>query len=349
MPKLSVVLSVYNGEQFLAQTLDSILGQSFNDFELIAIDDGSSDRTFEILSAYHKTDHRLVLVKNNGNIGIPKSRNHGCNLARGEYIAVSDADDISVQNRFERQVQFLEQYSDIMLVGSSAELINDAGDQIGRVNLPTSPGYLGWLLILRNPFVHSSIMMRRAAGAAVGFYSENTPVALDYDLVTRVSMVFKVANLPEALIQYRVSNASITSTSKPLQDQIATEVMQRLASHYLQRHVSLREITALRKLIWEEPHFETDEMGVAAHVLKRLFNAYIAVKAPSVDDTRAIARYTAARLFTVSRRLWPTSVANAVYWLLQGILISPFSVATSVRNISKKSVRAIVPYRNSMV
>ena len=121
-PKVTVLMSVYNGEKYLQEAIDSILEQTFKDFEFLIINDGSTDKTGEILESYH--DLRIKIINNEKNIGLTKSLNKGLKLARGEYIARQDADDISMPERLEKEVEFLETHQDYAVVGAFAKIIN---------------------------------------------------------------------------------------------------------------------------------------------------------------------------------------------------------------------------------
>jgi len=135
-PLVSVVMAVYNGEPYLQYALDSILGQTFRDFELIVIDDASTDRTDEILSGYD--DPRIIIISNETNLGQTVSLNKGITIASGKYIARHDADDISHLDRFQSQVDFLNQNPRIGLLGTSYEIIDFSGQTIEIAILPTT-------------------------------------------------------------------------------------------------------------------------------------------------------------------------------------------------------------------
>ncbi|HGF9542707.1 TPA: glycosyltransferase family 2 protein, partial [Acinetobacter baumannii] len=131
---VSVVLPAYNAELYLKEAIDSVLSQTFTDFELIILNDGSIDRTEEIILSYN--DSRIVYVKNEKNLGLIGTLNKGINLAKGKYIARMDADDICLPERFKKQVDFLEKNNEIDLIGTNAIKINNNGDRIGVINMP---------------------------------------------------------------------------------------------------------------------------------------------------------------------------------------------------------------------
>jgi glycosyltransferase involved in cell wall biosynthesis len=208
VPRVSVTISVLNGERHLRATIDSILGQTFTDFELIVVNDGSTDGTGEILESCR--DPRLIVVHQE-NRGIAVSRNKATRLARGEFIAVHDADDISMPDRFEKQVRFLDEHPDYALVGSAFYEINEKGKIRRLVRVLTEDADLREFLGRRNWFGHGTVMMRRSAFEEVGRYDERFRYALDYDLFLRMIEKHKVANLKEPLYCWRAAASSVSN------------------------------------------------------------------------------------------------------------------------------------------
>jgi len=201
-PQVSVVLPVYNGAAELARAVDSILRQSFADFELIAINDGSTDGSAAILDALGDPRVRVIHQENRG---LAATLNRGIALARGEYIARQDQDDVALPPRFGRQVAFLKANPACALVGTRAEIrVGDRGPERFHDH-PLDDAALRFELLFDNPFVHSSVMMRKSALEAVGVYSIDPArqPPEDYELWSRLSRHYQVANLPERLTIYR--------------------------------------------------------------------------------------------------------------------------------------------------
>ncbi|MBZ0310357.1 MAG: glycosyltransferase, partial [Anaerolineae bacterium] len=144
MPEISVVMSVYNGEAYLKQAVESILNQTFPDFEFIILNDCSIDRTANILQDYAERDSRIKILHNEQNLGLTASLNRGLRAAQGAYIARQDADDISLPTRFAEQVHFLNQNPDVVLVSGNIEQINAAGQVIGHLNRAAPPELVRW-------------------------------------------------------------------------------------------------------------------------------------------------------------------------------------------------------------
>lgn len=208
-PTVSVLMAVYNAEPYLAQAIASILAQTYPDFELIAIDDGSSDRSLQILKTYAAQDDR-IRVFSRENRGIPKTRNELIAHAKGEFIAVMDADDVALRDRLAAQVQFLQTHPDVLWVGGAFELIDQGSRRITRIPLPEEDDQIKRLLWQGQiSFLHPTAMMRRAAVLEVGGYDEALPLAEDLDLWFKLAKRGKLANLPQAVVQYRLHPASI--------------------------------------------------------------------------------------------------------------------------------------------
>lgn len=207
-PKVSVIMSVFNATPFLAESVSSILNQTYKNFEFIIINDGSTDKTSEILSRF--SDPRLKIIHQN-NRGFTKSINYCLRLAKGKYIARMDADDISLPERLSRQISFLDSHPDIALCGTYAIAINESGQEIGRYTYPpVNHSDILRLLFRHNPFIHPSVMFRKKVIDQIGPYNEKFPVAQDYELWSRLAPQFKTANLPEFLLRYRILKKSVT-------------------------------------------------------------------------------------------------------------------------------------------
>ena len=218
-PKVTVLMSAYNGEKYLREAIDSILGQTFKDFEFLIINDGSTDKTGEILKSYN--DPRIKIINNNKNIGLTKSLNKGLKLARGEYIARQDADDISLPTRFEEELKFFEKNSNVALVGTDYFLINEKDEIIHTVNCFTENRKLKEKLLEGNQFAHGSIIFKKECVEKVGMYREEFKFAQDFDFTLRISEEFDVANIPKSLYKWRINIDSVSVKKKTLQDKYA--------------------------------------------------------------------------------------------------------------------------------
>ncbi len=205
-PKISVIMPVYNSEKYLRESIESILNQTFTDFELIVINDSSTDNSLNIIKSYK--DKRIKLINNKKNLGTVKSRNVGLRKAKGKYIAVMDSDDISLSNRFGLQFNYLENNPHIFLVGSSAIYIDDKGKEIKRFRKYDDYKMLAWRLPKSCSIVHSSVMFRNEGL----LYSRIFTSAHDYNFYLDLLEKGKnLTNLPNFLVKHRVHKDSIHS------------------------------------------------------------------------------------------------------------------------------------------
>jgi len=222
MPRISVVMSAYNSEKYIKEAIDSILSQTYEDFEYIIINDGSTDKTEEIIQSYN--DDRIVYVNNEENIGLTKSLNKGIKMAKGEYIARMDADDISLPHRFQKQVDFMDANHDVGVVGSWMECF---GDVNRIVKIPTEHEDLFYSFLHTYPTIpHPTAFIRKAIlfGNNI-FYDESVKYAQDFKLWNELKYVTRLSNMPEVLLLYRVNSCSISSLNKEEQNNIRYQVV----------------------------------------------------------------------------------------------------------------------------
>lgn len=210
-PKVSVIMPVFNGSRFVGEAIESILNQTFKNFELIIIDDCSTDNSVSIINAYKDT--RIKIIQNNVNIGSTASRNKGLVNSQGEYIAILDCDDIALSIRLEEEVNFLDKNPDFGVVGGWTKIMNENGVENGyswKNDLP--PEKIPSILLFKNYITHSSSMIRREA-MLPDFYKTNSITAgtvEDYELWIRIARNWKICNLQKFLIKHRQHPQSLT-------------------------------------------------------------------------------------------------------------------------------------------
>lgn len=223
-PTVSVVMSVYNGQDFIREAIDSILAQTFKDFEFIIIDDGSADDTTNIVRSYNDPRIRLICQNNHG---LVYSFNKGVRLARGGYIARMDADDISLPSRFKKEVSLLDKNPAIGLVGTFFQYIDEeTSERLKTVMFgPTKHIDLVRMMYLVNPFGHGSIMMRKQAVLEAGGYRSGYEPAEDYDLWHRIAEHWQITQIPEVLYLWRLNPNSISHTKMEIQHAAAARTV----------------------------------------------------------------------------------------------------------------------------
>lgn len=211
MPEVSVLMPVYNAAAFLKESIESILSQTFADFEFIIINDGSTDHSEQIIIAYK--DPRIRYIKNETNLGLVHSLNHGLKISQGLYIARMDADDIAVNKRLQLQVHFLQNNHTIHMVGSFIEEFN-ANGVVKLRKYPVSPKEIRWQLIKSTTFAHPAVMFCKSLITGGDFYYNSAYyTSEDYELFTRLALKYNLANIPIPLIKYRLHQDQV-STSK---------------------------------------------------------------------------------------------------------------------------------------
>lgn len=216
-PTVSVLTAVHNGERYLEESSASILGQEFQDFEFLMVDDGSTDRTPEILERLRRQDPRVVVIRQE-HAGQTRSLIRAVQAARGEYLARHDADDLSLPQRFERQVRYLEAHPSVGVLGCATDAIDERGRVLGPVPMRHGPSRVReGLKTLKVTMVHTSVMMRRAAYDSVGGYREAFALSQDIDLWLRMVQRYDVDNLPEPLVRWRLNAGGVYTARRELQ------------------------------------------------------------------------------------------------------------------------------------
>jgi glycosyltransferase involved in cell wall biosynthesis len=224
-PLISVVMSVHNGEKFLREAVESILNQTFRDFEFIIIDDGSADGSKAILEEYAARGARVRLVSRE-NRGLTKSLNEGLALARGEFVARMDADDIALPERFQRQIEYLNNNSLIAALGTWVCFIDGQGVKMIEHHSAAHPAIIAWEFSMGNMVWHPTMMIRREWLEKVGNYDESFWVAQDFDLWSRIFRAGgRVAVLPEVLLHYRCGPQQISKNRIESQGHAVMRVM----------------------------------------------------------------------------------------------------------------------------
>jgi len=232
-PTVSVLMPAYNAEKYIAESIESILNQTFSDFEFIIINDGSTDNTAKIIREYARRDSRIKFIDNKKNMGVAKTRNQLLDNAVGKYIAYQDSDDISLAHRLAYQVDFLDSHPDISVVGAAMETFPKY-EKLVYVERPKLLDFYGY-----NMVSNAVVMFRRSDILKYGFkYKENYQTCEDYDFWVQIVRVLKIYNLPEVLMKYRVLEKSL-SHNNPNLDKfnkiIRQDILDCLTDDYMMR------------------------------------------------------------------------------------------------------------------
>ncbi|MDL2241197.1 glycosyltransferase, partial [Bacteroidales bacterium OttesenSCG-928-K22] len=228
---VSVIMAAYNCEPYIRESIESILNQTFENFELIIVNDNSTDNTHEIIKSYN--DSRIKILNNDNNYGAAYSRNVAIKHAQGKYLAIMDSDDVALQERLEKQVYFLENNIDIDIIGSFVFEIDKDGQKLSFVKTPINKNEVKSSILFRSPVIHSTTMIRHDFFISNDlFYNENYICAQDYEMFSRAIFLGNIYNIPQALVSYRWTDSNISTKKKDIQQQYSKEIISNLLSKF---------------------------------------------------------------------------------------------------------------------
>jgi len=215
LPFVTVFTPNYNKSKFLQETIESVLRQTYENFEYIIIDDCSTDNSWDIINNYASKDERIKTFRNDKNMKIVKTRNEGFHLSssKAKYYAILDSDDVSTPNRIEEQVKFLEENPQYGLIGSNTIIIDEESKEIGYRKYASSDLEIRKVITRLNPIAQSSVLIRKKAIQEVGLYDEKWNVCQDYDYWLRIGINWKLMNFEKPLIKYRLSRTQVKVTN----------------------------------------------------------------------------------------------------------------------------------------
>ncbi len=296
-PKISVLMASYNEGKYLKEAIDSILNQTFKDFELIIINDGSSDNTSEILSIY--ADERIKIISNEVNIGLIGSLNKGLKECRGEFIARFDADDISEPTRLEEQLMFLEDNQNYCLVGSGVRLINSQGDLLA-IRIESNNYYvLQWKMLINNPFIHPTWFFRRKLlKEMTGYLSEpENEYVEDYDFLVRLSKICKATNIKKPLLRYRIHGEQVSQTKREEQRGNYLRISLSNIKDYV--NIGIKELINLDKAIYGKIT-RREDLRLALRTYKIILNGFLnQTKMKVVDRVKILIEYYRLKMIII--------------------------------------------------
>ncbi len=286
-------MAVYNGEAYLRECIESVLDQTYKDFEFLIIDDASTDITRAIIKSYK--DSRIRLIENSRNLSQVVSLNIGLEDAKGNFIARIDADDVMFPNRLERQLNFLNSKADVALVGSWADAIDEKGDIITRSKLPMrNEEIIVGILIGEFISVHSSVMFRKDVIIGVGKYNESFSFTEDFKLIIDLLIKgYKISNIPERLIKYRLHNDRISVRDHTPQIKRAYIAIREFTENFtrelseLDRELLFNFLTStgsMNKLYWENGLSKKDFKKIIALLDLLLVNVSGYFKFKRIED-----------------------------------------------------------------
>ncbi|MBI4335205.1 MAG: glycosyltransferase [Candidatus Omnitrophica bacterium] len=326
-PKVSVIMLVYNTAEFLREAVDSILNQTFKNFELIVINNGSTDDSGKILKSYADRRIRIIEIKNG--VAIPRARNIGVRAASGEYVAIMDSDDVSMPARFAKQVFYLDNHPEIGILGGQHALIYTRGRPTMASRFPIETNLIRWYIMCGTASISDpTVMMRRAIVNKLSGYLETAIIASDYELWSRAILHTKIANCHEVLLHRRLWENNISFRDPVLERNVVIASMARLIKMVLGKNVSKKKVANLLYLerLLFLPRFRTVnsvnkkinshclklmtgispdtpvEIKSTARLLRRLYEVYMQRYFLSREEKRQITVHTLKKLFLLAER-----------------------------------------------
>lgn len=296
---VSVVMPVYNSQDFLPEATESILSQTFRDFEFIIVDDCSTDNSAAIALDYQKRDARIRIYHHEQNIGIVGARNTGLELAQGKYIAWMDSDDVSIPERIEKQFLFMESHPEVGITSANAIMIDGKGNFLSDIQMPQTHILITWAFCFYDPIINPAVMANRELCIQAGGYrdlakgkTEYFPE--DYDLWIRLSNQTRFHNFSETLLKLRKHGKNITNTR--LQSTLRNS--SRICRAYLQS-VLRREIAQTPiEMIWEIAN--PPRLQGIPQLIEMLYNHFINLSEILPKEKKFIQEDAAIRLMRMA-------------------------------------------------
>jgi len=311
-PAITVLLPVYNAEAFIGEAVKSVLEQTYTDFELLIINDGSTDSSKAIIQSFN--DPRIRLVENEKNLRLIATLNKGIDLARGKYIARMDADDISMPERLERQFQFMETHPEVGICGSAFHAF---GKEEGTVRYPEKNEDIRMMMLYQTPFCHPAVIFRKETLVANRLYFNPEYLhAEDYEFWVRAADYTNFANMHEVLLKYRIHEEKVSVQHRDIQEQNTIRIIR----EYLRKAgvmLNNNEVASLRNVAYASFTHDKEEFSACENVLLKL-----------MEGNRRSPYLPAAQLEKFIAAKWANLCLNATalgWWLLKKHNQSPLS------------------------
>lgn len=302
-PKVAVLTAVYNGERWLGEALASVSRQSFQDFECVIVDDGSTDRTSQIVRAFAAQDDRVRTYRHTENRGPSAARNLGLAVTSADYVAAFDADDLMAPRRLELQAAFLDSHPSVGVVGCQILEIDAAGKAQRMVRSPTNARLASWSVLFQTPVLNSGAMFRSSTLRRAGGYSEAAHLVEDYELMARLLKVTEIVSLPDCLCAYRRHDGQLSSAlRREGQGARLAVLVHAILRDRLGHAVTLADAAKLYAAARGGVLVDEASVFRVIELLERLLVREQAVGAVDDGDYRTITRDCAARLLVLGWR-----------------------------------------------
>lgn len=299
-PRVSVITPVHNNERFLVPAVESILSQTFRNFEYLIVDDRSTDGSPDILRRYAEQDDRVLLLRTEAPNSQSNALNTALRRARGEYVAILDADDLAHPQRLERQIEYLEAKPAVGALGTYVQQIDADGGAGSVLRFPITCELARWGILFATPVVHSSAMIRRSLLEDVGGYSMQWRYANDYSLCAALITRTGIACLPEVLVSYRRHSNQTSSTYSKTQQGEVWLLMYKMLAERLGLRAQLNDIGALFRGLRRMQLEDTGTLTRAGDLLTEIREHYLRVEQPDIETTCQINLDCAQRLLMLA-------------------------------------------------
>jgi glycosyltransferase involved in cell wall biosynthesis len=337
-------MPAYNAAAYVDEAVTSILGQTFRDFELIIINDGSVDATASILKRYDEADSR-VRIYHQENQGMIAALNRGCRLSRGQYIARMDADDISFPRRIEKQLEYIERHPQIGILGTWIQNMDENGLLKGTWCPPTSSKMLKWTNFFGVCVSHSTVLMRREVIEKLDFYRPEAVYGEDVDLWFRACSITEFGNVPEVLNKYRVWDGSTHQRRLQLRTNRHVKL---LASHIrdlLQSEPSIEAVAGLRQTRVGPVPNNLEHIQTTAELIQRLYEEFLKQSNPTIEERKEISWDAAKRVASLAMHASQFDKRTSTSLLMKAVkldrrLLSPFAVMKGLRRTLQRKSEA---------
>ncbi|MFH1306928.1 MAG: glycosyltransferase [Candidatus Micrarchaeota archaeon] len=261
--EVSIVMPVLNSEKFLAEAIESVLGQKFQNWEFVVVEGRSKDNSLEILEKFAKQDKRLKIIKAKGK-GVSHAANIGIKKAKGKFVVRMDADDVCFRERIGKEIKFMKKHPEIGVVGSACVMIDEKGKELYVAKKPAEDKGIKKYMYFKCPFFHPTIMARRKLLLSVGGYDEKLKVGEDYDLWARLGRKTKFANIAEPLLYYRKHDENLSLRKFEEMRSVQGKILNYMEKNYeiaswmkMQKHIGIMldklVVNKIRKIIWKMP------------------------------------------------------------------------------------------------
>lgn len=344
-PQVSLVMPAFNAAPYLRQAVDSVLGQTFIDFELIVVDDASTDATPDILASY--TDPRLRVVRNEHNIGVVGTRNRGMTMVRGALVAPFDADDVSLPTRIEKQVAYLGANPGIVLVGTATRYLERGEVKPGKAVHSTAPMMMRWLLHVTNPLGHSTLMYRASAVAALGeLMIEAYHYAEDFEFSHRLLTQGDVGFLNEPLLLYRRHPQAVSLKHEAVMQEHAALVLERAYRPWLGDDARPAADLVMQCCFARQAPDTVAQLQALGDTLTRLIDGFQTTYRPTAVEQQAIEAHAASLWWGSARSAVRSGVPGAL-WATPPVFAEPFRPGLLSQTMSTLS--GAVPWKRQVV